>query len=441
MSRLSSDPVGALPAAREVTAAAARVDDLLATLPGPAQRSPEQRAAVTEARRQARDLADAFLRGHVDRLYDEVTGERSRHLRLDAVCAAVAEAVPGLVPTPAQVAAELRLPPAEKEGLDTDQSILVSHLLRSDLAGPHLLEAMRRPTARALALLPAFARTGVARLGSVRVEVRDGAAHLTMQRDDCLNAEDNAQVEDMETAVDLALLAPSVRVGVLRGGVMTHPRYAGRRVFSAGINLRCLQAGQISYVDFLLRRELGYIAKIVHGLTGERDRAWDGDVVQKPWIAAVDSFAIGGGAQLVLACDRVVAERDAFFSLPAAQEGIVPGVGNLRLGRVANGRLSRQVILAGRRVSASEPDGKLFFDEVVPAEEMDAAVAAEVARMEAPAVVANRRMLNLAEEPQEWFRAYLAEFAVQQARRLYSEDVMNKVTRFAAAPRAAAVTD
>jgi thioesterase DpgC len=430
MSPRSSDSLLDLPAARAVTEANAVLERLLAECPEPADRSPRQRDDVAAARRAVRDAADRFLTEHADRLYDEVTEGRTRYLRLAAVCAAAAAALPGLVPTQEQVDAEQRRGPADKEGLDIDQSILISHLLRSATAGLHLLEAMRRPTERALSLLPEFEKTGVVTLRSVRLERHDGAAHLTMQRDDCLNAEDNEQIADMETAVDLALLSPGIRVGVVRGGVMTHRRYAGKRVFSSGINLKCLHAGALSFVDFLLGREMGYIAKLIHGLTGDRDQAWDSGVVQKPWVAVVDSFAIGGGAQLMLACDRVIAEQDAYFSLPAAQEGIIPGVSNLRLGRVTGGRLSRQIILAGRRVSAQDPAAALLFDEVVPAEEMDAAIKAEVARMDSPAVVANRRMLNLAEEPQELFRGYLAVFAIEQARRLYSEDVLNKVSRF-----------
>src|SRR5437868_6681124 len=109
-----------------------------------------------------------------------------------------------------------------------------------------MLNAMLRPTSRALRLLPEFSRTGGADLGSVRVERGNGAARLTMCRDDCLNAEDDRQVDDMETAVDLALLDPEVRVGVVRGAEMSHPRYCGKRVFSAGINLKELHAGGIS---------------------------------------------------------------------------------------------------------------------------------------------------------------------------------------------------
>lgn len=428
---LPADSLAGLPAARAVTAAHAKLLELLAACAPPSLRAPRQHEAVAAARHAARIRAVEFLRVHADRLYDEITAGRTHFLRVDEVCAAAAGAVPGLAPSREESEVEQHLPPADKEGLDIDQSILISHLLRSGTAGPHLLEAMRRPTPRALRLLPEFERTGALSLDSVRVQCAAGAAHLTMQRDDCLNAEDNQQVEDMETAVDLILLASAVRVVVIRGGVMSHPRHGGRRVFSAGINLKSLHAGQISFTGFLLRREMGYLAKIIHGLTGARDHHWDSSPVQKPWLAAVDSFAIGGGAQLMLACDRVIVERDAYFSLPAAREGIIPGVAALRLPRRVGARQARQIILAGRRVAATDPAARLLFDEISAPEDMAAAIAAEVSQLDSPAVVANRRMLNLADEPQESFRGFLAEFTVQQAGRLYAEDVLNKVTRFA----------
>jgi (3,5-dihydroxyphenyl)acetyl-CoA 1,2-dioxygenase len=120
----------------------------------------------------------------------------------------------------------------------------VSRMLRSPLAGPILLDAMPRPTPRALQLLPGFTLAGRADLGSVRLERSGSVARLTMCRDDCLNAEDDQQVEDMETAVDLALLDPAVRAGLQRGGEMSHARCRGKRVFSAGANLKTLHAGQ-----------------------------------------------------------------------------------------------------------------------------------------------------------------------------------------------------
>jgi (3,5-dihydroxyphenyl)acetyl-CoA 1,2-dioxygenase len=200
------------------------------------------------------------------------------------------------VPGAGDLAAEQALPLAGKEGHEIDQGIFFSGVLRSPLAVPHLLDVMRQPTRRALGLLPGFSETGAVDLGSVRLERTGGVARLTMCRDDCLNAEDNRQVDDMETAVDLALLDPSVRVGLVRGGTMSHPCYQGKRVFSAGINLKALHRGDISLVDFLLRRELGYISKLWHGVLAEDAAPWHYPATDKPWVAAVDTFAIGTAA-------------------------------------------------------------------------------------------------------------------------------------------------
>jgi (3,5-dihydroxyphenyl)acetyl-CoA 1,2-dioxygenase len=412
--------------------AVADLEGLVASLPDPAERSPEQRAGVVAATEAVRSLRVRFMDEHADAVYDELTDGHAVSLRLAELMDAAAAAFPGLVPTAAQLAAERVRPQADKEGREIDQGIFLRGVLRSPVAGPHLLDAMLRPTPRALELLPTFTRTGLVQLESVRLERRDGVAHLTMCRDDCLNAEDDQQVDDMETAVDLTLLDPAVRVGLLRGGEMSHPRYRGRRVFSAGINLKSLHAGDISLVDFLMRRELGYINKIVRGVRVEHAGSWQWPTVEKPWVAAVDGFAIGGGLQLLLVFDHVIAASDAYFSLPAADEGIVPGAGNFRLGRCTGPRLSRQVILEGRRIWASEPAGRLLADEVVEPAELDAAVERGVRRFQSAAVVANRRMLNLAEEPPEEFRRYMAEFALQQALRIYGQDVIDKVGRFGA---------
>ncbi|MFF9347907.1 (3,5-dihydroxyphenyl)acetyl-CoA 1,2-dioxygenase DpgC [Streptomyces sp. NPDC014734] len=430
------DVDGELSTARKaLLAAATEADEILAALPEPADRSPGQREAATAAKNTARELRARFLAAHADAVYDELTDGRTRRPRLAVLADGAALAFPGLVPTAEQMAVERGRAQGLKEGREIDQGLLFSRLLESPVAGPHLMDSMLRPTERALADLAEFRRTGTADLGSVRVERRGSAAYLTMCREDSLNAEDNRQVDDMETAVDLVLLDPDVGVGVLRGGEMTHPRYRGRRVFSAGINLKALHAGEISLVDFLLRRELGYIAKISRGLMADHAGAWHSPTVVKPWVAAVDTFAIGGGAQLLHVFDRVIAASDAFLSLPAAQEGIIPGVSNFRLQQSAGARISRQIVLWGRRIRATEPDARLFVDEVVESADMDRAVETAAERLDSPAVVTNRRMLRLAEEPPDAFRAYMAQFAVQQALRLYSEDVIGKVTRFSTAHR------
>jgi (3,5-dihydroxyphenyl)acetyl-CoA 1,2-dioxygenase len=419
-------------ARRALTEAAERTDNQLEVLREPAVRSSQQRAAAAAAKDAMRILRCQFMDSHADAVYDELTADRVRYLRLAELAKAAASAFPGLVPTAAQLAAERARPQSGKEGHEIDQGIFFSRVLRSPLAGPHLLDAMLRPTPRSLRLLPEFVRTGVSDLGSVRLQRTGGAARLTMCRDDCLNAEDNRHVDDMETAVDLALLDPSVEVGLVRGAAMSHPRYRGKRVFSAGINLKALHAGGISLVDFLLRRELGYIHKLLRGVLVEDGSRWHSAAVEKPWIAVVDGFAIGGGMQLLLVFDRVLAASDAYFSLPAADEGIIPGAANFRLSRCAGARLSRQVIVQGRRILASEPEARLLVDEVLDPGDLDNAIEKSLAGLRGPAVVANRRMLNLAEESPDEFRRYMAEFALQQALRLYGDDVVSKVSRFKA---------
>lgn len=408
-----------------------RGEELLSALPPPAERSAEQRAAAEEVHRAGRFARQRFMRSHAARVYDRLTEDRTRRPRLAELAQAAAEHFPGLVPDKERLAREQELAQADKEGREIDQAVFFSELLRVPDAGEHMIASMLRPTPRAEALLGEFRRTGELDLGAVRLVRRDGVAQLTIHNEHCLNAEDNALTEAMETAVDLALLDDGVHAGTLRGSEMTHPRYRGRRVFCAGINLKHLHQGRISYVDFLLGREMGYISKIARGITVEDGPAtWPRDRVEKPWAAGVDTFAIGGGMQLLLVMDHVVADSGAYFSLPAAQEGIVPGLGNLRLARLAGGRIARQVILSGRRLWASEPDAALVCDEVVEPGEVGEALAGAARRLGGEAVAANRRMLAVAEEPVDAFRAYLAEFALVQGLRLYGADVLEKVARW-----------
>lgn len=407
--------------------------ELLAQLPARSARAADEHQLAADIHDACRNVRAAFMRAHGLWLYDALTGGRTTSLRLSEIAFAAAALVAGLVPTPEQIAQERQHKQRDKEGFEVDQGILFWGLLRDRDAGTHLLQSMLRPTARALALLPEFHRSGELELGVVHIARRDHAAHLTVHNDEFLNAEDDRLTDDMETAVDLALLDDDVHVGVLRGGPMTHRRYLGRRVFNAGINLIHLRSGQISFIDFLLRRELGFISKIVRGLSRDEGApSWRARPTEKPWLAAVDTFAIGGGAQLLLVFDQVIAAADSYFSLPAAREGIVPGAANFRLPRFAGARMTRQIIIGGRKVWASEPDARVLFDEVVDPAAMDGAVEASVGPLDNPAVVANRRMINLAEEPLDGFRQYMAEFALDQVERIYSPDVIDTLGKFGA---------
>ncbi|MEU8877672.1 (3,5-dihydroxyphenyl)acetyl-CoA 1,2-dioxygenase DpgC [Streptomyces javensis] len=402
----------------------------LAALPPGPERAPHDRDRAAAVHARARRARRGFLACHAETVYGQLTDGLTRPVRLPELVYEAASRFPGLVPTRQQMDDERALAQAHKDGREIDQGLFCGAVLRSPAAGRHLVETMLRPTSRALALLAPFRADGRVELDTVLVERRGVAAHVEFRNAGRLNAEDDRLIADLDTAVDLVLLDDSVTVGVVRGGTVDHPRYQGRRVFSAGINLTDLREGRISFVEFLLGRELGYLNKMLRGvLTDPAPGAWTERAISKPWIGAVDTFAIGGGMQLLLVLDHVIMEETAYVSLPAAEEGIVPGLGNLRLTRLTGARLARRIVLGGQRIAASDPEARLVCDEVVPSGGMDDAVERAVRALSGPAVAANRHMFTVAEEPLDLFRGYLAEFAVAQAERAYAPDVLAKVER------------
>jgi (3,5-dihydroxyphenyl)acetyl-CoA 1,2-dioxygenase len=376
-------------------------------------------ASASQATR--RQVRIDFLGTHAERIHAELTDGGVLPLQLDALAAGTSALVPGVVPAAADIAAERGLGQRAKSGREVELGILFWAMLRDATAGSRLMHAMLSPTERALSLLPAFQKNGRADLGQATVERRGRVGEVTLHNPRYLNAEDDMVVDALETAVDLVLLDDAIGVGTLRGGVVDHPRYAGRRIFNAGINLTHLHQGLISFTGFMLRRELGYLSKIYRGL-----RRPD---IEKPWIGAVDTFAIGGGAQILLTLDYVIAERDAYFSLPALREGIIPGAANLRLPRHAGSRLARQMIFADRRVLATEPLAAMMCDEVVPPDGIDDAIARAACLLDNPAVVPNRRMTRLGEEPDAAFREYIAQYSLEQVQRLHSTDLAENLER------------
>ncbi|WP_208760994.1 enoyl-CoA hydratase/isomerase family protein [Micromonospora orduensis] len=410
----------------EVTDAAARLAELLSTLPAPADRDPYQRSRAAAAHGRARAARRRLLGAQAHQLGREIVGQGRHRRSLTDMSYRLADIVPGLTPSRAEMRRERGLRQAAKEGLEIDQGIAYAALLRSS-AGGALLRSQRLPTDEARARLPEFQRTGVVEMPVVSLRRTDGVAEITVANQRYLNAEDEALGQQLEIAVDLALLDPGVRVGVVRGAVMRHPRYAGRRVFSSGINLTLLCTGQIPFLGFVMQREIGYLSKIQRGLWDPRQQADPAARGGKPWIAVVDGFAIGGGMQLMLTFDYVISPDTAYFTLPAAREGIVPGAANLRLSRILGPRLARQVLLGGRRIEARDPVAALLCDAVVAEDAVEDAIDQAVRAMDNPAVLANRHMITAFEEPDDHFRGYLAEFAEVQVQRLYSQDVLHRL--------------
>jgi thioesterase DpgC len=242
---------------------------------------------------------------------------------------------------------------------------------------------------------------------------------VTLKNPRFLNAEDDATLHNVETAVDLALLDPATEIAVLRGDKVDNPKYAGRRLFCTGINLTHLYRGMIPYLWYVTR-EMGFVNKFLRGLA-VADRSPDeiaGGTREKPWVAGVEGFAIGGGCQYLLTMDYVVAASDAYMTLPARKEGIIPGAANMRLPRFVGDRIARQAIMYGRRLDCDSAEGRMICDEVVAPAEMDAALARVVSGLTDSGVVSaasNRRAFRVSEEPFDTFRRYMAVYAREQA--------------------------
>jgi thioesterase DpgC len=361
---------------------------------------------------------ESYLREHAEEIYAGLTDDFTTPLRVEELVERAAERFPGLAPTREELAAERERPLAEKEGAEIAQGLLLAHVLASPRAGAHLVWAMLRPTAEALERLPELQASGEVDLGAAVVRREGAAGVVEMRNPRHLNAEDDTTLAATEVAVDLVLLDPEVEICVLRGGVVDHPRYAGRRILGAGINLTHLYRGLISYLFYLVR-DLGYVNKIHRGLSGPELLPEPlEETTEKLWIAAAETYAIGGACQLLHVVDHVIAERGCRLYLPARKEGIIPGASNLRLPRAVGDRIARQAILSGREFEAGTPDGDLLCDEVVEPGEMDAAIARRVEALTSSGLVnaaANRRALRLGQEPGDVFRAYMALYAREQA--------------------------
>jgi len=394
-------------------------NDLIAKLPKRTQRTREQQSAAEVILSACRSLREDLMKRHAGTIYRRLTKNLSVFRRVDELAYDAAKLIPGLTPTSKQIDADSSLMQSEKDGIEVDQGIFLAHVLAIPETGMHLCEAMLRPKQESIARIDEFVRSGVIDFGPARVERHGKAAVVTVQNPRFLNAEDDDTLGDTETATDIAILDPLSEIGVLRGGVVDHPKYNGRRVFSSGINLTHIYRGKIPYLWYI-RRDMGVVNKIFRGVaTGAASpEEIYGGTREKPWIATVDGWAIGGGCQYLLAMDYVIAGSDAYMTLPARKEGIIPGAANLRMPRFTGDRITRQAILMGRRLDCNSPEGRMICDLIVPPEEMDDAVARVVNDFTGSGVVSaagNRRAIRVGEEPLDLFRRYMATYCREQA--------------------------
>lgn len=393
--------------------------ELVSHLPPKPSRPAAEAAAAAAIMERDRAARQKFLAVHGETIYRRLTGDFTNFKRVEHLVGDAAAALPGLVPSSAQLARENALQQQHKDGLEIDQGLFLSHVLAQPACGTHLCHAMLLPRPEALEQSRRFAEGGKLAFEGATLERRGKAALVTMCNPRFLNAEDETTLDGLEIAIDVATLDPNTDIAILRGDTVGHTKYRGRRLFSAGINLTHLYHGKISYVWYI-KRDMGLVNKLFRGVA-RPDASPDevaGGTTEKPWLGVVEGFAIGGGCQLLLALDYVLAASDAYMTLPARKEGIIPGAANLRLWRFTGDRIARQAILYGRRLDCDTPEGRLICDEIAPPASMDDALDAVVEGFTSSGVVSaagNRRAIRVGQEPLDMFRRYMAVYAREQA--------------------------
>jgi enoyl-CoA hydratase/carnithine racemase len=186
------------------------------------------------------------------------------------------------------------------------------------------------------------------------VDTADGVTTLTINRPDVHNALSWSVLSELRAAVQAARTDPATRVLVLTG--------AGERAFCAGADLTGMAAGA-GYAE--LHDGRGELARLFADM-------WS---VGKPTVAKVRGWCLAGGFGLALACDLVVAADDARFGTPEIDRGLWPYMITVPMMRSMPPKVALELQLTGRRVDAVEADRIGFVNRVVPAAELDCAVA------------------------------------------------------------------
>jgi enoyl-CoA hydratase/carnithine racemase len=189
----------------------------------------------------------------------------------------------------------------------------------------------------------------------VRYEKRDRIARVTINRPDVMNALHPPASDELSRVWDDFAADPDVWVAIFTG--------AGERAFSAGNDLKF----QAEHGSAAVRDGLQGVKGGFGGLHKRTD-------LYKPVIAAVNGFALGGGFEIVLSCDIIIAAEHATFGLPEPRVGLMAGAGGVhRLPRQIPYHAAMGVILAGKRLSARDAERYGLVNEVVPAADLLAA--------------------------------------------------------------------
>ena len=206
----------------------------------------------------------------------------------------------------------------------------------------------------------------------------EGVTLIRLNRPEALNALNAQLLGELASALDAAEADDSVRCLVLTGS---------ERAFAAGADIK--EMSDKSYAQMFATDMFGPVGRRI-----ERFR--------KPIIAAVSGFALGGGCELAMLCDFIIAAETARFGQPEINLGVMPGIGGTqRLPRAVGKSKAMDMVLTARMMDAAEAERSGLVSRVVPTDKLmeeALAAAAKIASQSPLAVMMNKELVNAAFE-------------------------------------------
>ena len=212
---------------------------------------------------------------------------------------------------------------------------------------------------------------------TITVEERGKVGLITLNRPKALNALNSRVLKDLVDALGALDANPGIGAIVITGS---------EKAFAAGADIKEMQAK--SYIE-------AYMEDWFAG--------WEGlGRIRKPMIAAVSGYALGGGCELAMMCDFIIAGDNAKFGQPEITLGVMPGMGgSQRLTRLVGKSKAMDMCLTGRMMDAAEAERSGLVSRVVPATELvDEAlkIGAQIAEFSLPAVMMTKEAVNRSNE-------------------------------------------
>lgn len=212
---------------------------------------------------------------------------------------------------------------------------------------------------------------------NIIVEIRGKVGLVTLNRPQALNALNEALIAELNDALGGFELNPEIGCTVITGS---------EKAFAAGADVK--EMAEKTYVE-------SYLGRFLDGWTRIAE-------TRKPVIAAVSGFCLGGGLELAMMCDFIIASETARFALPEITLGIMPGAGGTqRLPRYIGKAKAMDLILTGRMMDAVEAERcGLVARLVAPDRLLDEALAAasKIAAYSQPIVIMAKETVNRAQE-------------------------------------------